>query len=108
MGNGYPTLREVPGERGGIECSNSWIYWVLRWWPLRSLLEMWNQARNQLGTPGGAKSFLRGAPIFWAMSNIFKLYPTHFSRGGEKYSTGASPLWLWACVKLEGMTPDTP
>jgi len=23
-----------------------------------------NQARNQLGTPGGAKSFLRGAQIF--------------------------------------------
>jgi len=55
------------------------------------------QARNQLGTPGGVKSFLRGAQIFWTMSNIFKLYPTHFSRGGEKISRGsfvppASPL----------------
>jgi len=29
------------------------------------------QARNQLGTPGGAKRFLRGAQIFWTMSNIF-------------------------------------
>jgi len=25
---------------------------------------MWTQARNQLGTPGEAKSFLRGAQIF--------------------------------------------
>ena len=32
------------------------------------------QARNQLGTPGGAKSFLRGA-------QVFKRCPTHFSRG---------------------------
>jgi len=35
------------------------------------------QARNQLGTPGGAKSFLRGA-------QIFKLCPTHLSRGAKK------------------------
>jgi len=40
-----------------------------------------NQARNQLGTPGGAKSLLRGVQIFWTVSNNFKLYPTHFSRG---------------------------
>jgi len=46
------------------------------------------QARNQLGTPGGAKSFLRGAHIFCTMSDIFKLYPTNFSRGGEKFSRG--------------------
>jgi len=25
------------------------------------------------------------------MSNIFKLYPTHFSMGAEKFSRGASP-----------------
>jgi len=42
------------------------------------------QARNQLGTSGGAKSFLIGAQIFLAMSNNFKLYPTHFSRGGGR------------------------
>jgi len=42
------------------------------------------QARNQLGTPGGAKSFLRGAQIFLTMCNNFKLHPTHFSRQGEK------------------------
>jgi len=28
------------------------------------LLKAQNQARNQLGTPGGAKSFLRGAQTF--------------------------------------------
>jgi len=32
-----------------------------------------HQACNQLGTPGRAKSFLRGA-------QMFKLCPTHFSR----------------------------
>ena len=62
-----------------------------------------NQARNQLGTPGGAKSFLREAQIFWTMSNTFKLYPTHFSREGEKFSRWAlppPPPWLWAWRKL--------
>jgi len=49
------------------------------------------QARNQLGTPGGAKSFLRGAQIFLTMSNSFKLCPTHLSREGEKFSRGVSP-----------------
>jgi len=44
-------------------------------------LETPNQARNQLGTPGGAKSFLRGA-------KIFKLCPTHFSRGAKILVTG--------------------
>jgi len=39
-----------------------------------------SQARSQLGTPGGSKSFPRGAQIFWIMSNIFKLCPTPFSR----------------------------
>jgi len=39
-----------------------------------------NQPRDQRGTPGG-EGFLRGAQIFWTMSKIVKLYPTHFSRG---------------------------
>jgi len=47
-----------------------------------------DQARNQLWTPGGAKSFLREAQIFRNMCNIFILYPTHFSRGDEKFSRG--------------------
>jgi len=42
------------------------------------------QARNQPGTPGGAKSFLRGAQILWTISNSFKLCPIHFSRGSKK------------------------
>jgi len=34
------------------------------------------------------------------MSNIFKLYPTHFSRGVEKFSRGALPPWFraWSTV----------
>jgi len=48
------------------------------------------QARNQLGIPGGAKSFLRGGQIFWIVSNSFKLCPTHFSRGTSP------PPWLRA------------
>ena len=45
-----------------------------------------NQARNQLGTPGGTKSFLRGAQIFWTMSNAF-------FQGSEKFSwVDFSPL----------------
>ena len=51
-----------------------------------------NQARNQLGTPGGAKSFPREAQISWTMSNIFKLCPTHFSRGEKIFLGGLSPL----------------
>jgi len=47
------------------------------------------QARNQLGTPGGAKSFPRGAKMFWTMSNIFKLCPTDFPRWGEKKRIGS-------------------
>jgi len=52
------------------------------------------QIRNQLGTPGAATSFLRGA-------QIFKLCPTHFSMGSEKFSRGASPPWLWAYLCLQ-------
>jgi len=44
-----------------------------------------DQARNQLGTPGGAKSFPRGAQLFLTMSNNFKLCSTHFSRGDKKF-----------------------
>ena len=39
----------------------------------------YNQARNKLETPEGAKSFMRGAQ----MTNSFKLRPTNFSREGE-------------------------
>ena len=47
---------------------------------------MSNQALNQLGTPGVAKSFLRGPQIFQTMS-------IGFSRGGEKVCRGGfAPL----------------
>ena len=51
------------------------------------------QARNQLGSPGEEKSFLRGAQIFWTigLSHIFKLYPTHFSRGAKILLRGLRP-----------------
>ena len=57
------------------------------------------QAGNELWTPGGAKSSLRGAQIFWTVSNHFKLVQ-HIFPGGEKFSRGVSPPlcppWLWA------------
>jgi len=55
-----------------------------------------HQARNQFGTPGVAKSFLRGAKIFQTMSKSLQLCPTYFSRWGEKFCRGLSPPWLRA------------
>jgi len=50
------------------------------------------QARNQLGTSRGAKSFLIGAKHFLTMSNSFKFCPIYFFRRGEKFSKeGFSP-----------------
>jgi len=56
------------------------------------------QAHNQLGTTGGAKSFLRGTHVFISMSSSFKLYPTHFSRGAKNLprSPGYGPAF--SCV----------
>jgi len=54
----------------------------------RSEARCYLQACNQLGTPGGAKSFPRGAQIFKTMSNSFKLCPTHFSGGEAKKNLG--------------------
>jgi len=63
---------------------------------------MLGQARNQLGTPGGAKSFPKGAQIFWNMSNSFKIYPTNFSKGGKKISRGGfAPLVTGLCWALQ-------
>jgi len=50
------------------------------------------QTHNQLGTPGGAKYFLRG-PKF------FKLCPTHFSRG-RNFWRGAKLLLLTGLLLL--------
>jgi len=48
------------------------------------------QARNQLGSPGMAKSILRRAQSFsnYCISNSFQLCPTAFSTGGEKVCRG--------------------
>ena len=43
------------------------------------------QACNQLGTQGGVKSFPRRAQIFWTVSNILILCPTHSSRGAKNF-----------------------
>ena len=57
-----------------------------------------NQARNQLGTPGGRESFPRGTQIFWTMSNIFKLCQHIFpGRGAENFQGGKIPPRLRAC-----------
>jgi len=50
------------------------------------------QARNELGTPRGAMSFLRGAKNIWTMSNSFQFCPPRFSRRDEKlFQGGVSP-----------------
>ena len=67
----------------------TWSYST--WFGKCSIHYACNQARNQLGTSGGAKSFLRGAQIFWTMSNSFKQYPTHFSRGAKNFLGGIRP-----------------
>jgi len=84
--------------------SNNWVYEVgrLKLYQKTLVNICWKQARNQLGTPG-AKSFLRGALIFWTMSNSFKPCPTHFSSRGEIFSRGDSlplrPPWLQTWLK---------
>ena len=50
-----------------------------------------DQARDQLGTPGGEKSFPRGVQIFGSTSNIFELGPTHFSMGAKNFIGGLRP-----------------
>jgi len=52
---------------------------------------MSNQARNQLGAPRVAKSFLRRDEIFQTMSNSFQLCPTDFSRAAKRFVGEASP-----------------
>jgi len=56
----------------------------------------YKQAGYQLGTPGGAKSFLSGAQMFQTLSNSFKLCPTHFSKGRRKF---CSAPWLLAWLQ---------
>jgi len=50
------------------------------------------QARHQLGTPGGAKSFLRGAQNL-KLCPIVSNYIQHiFPGGGENFSRALPPL----------------
>ena len=49
-----------------------------------------NQARNQLGTPGWAKRFLRGAQIF-KLCPILSNYVQHIFQGGESNFRRAFP-----------------
>jgi len=62
------------------------------------------QARNQLGTPGGAKSFLRGVQNFKTMSNTFQYAQQIFVGEGEKICKGdfalLSPLVTSLCPIL--------
>jgi len=52
-----------------------------------------SQACNQLGTPGGAKSFVSGAQIFWTVSDSLKLCSTHFSKGAKIFRGGLLLPW---------------
>ena len=68
------------------------------------------QARKQLGTLRGAKSFLRGA-FFQTMSSSFKLCPTHYSSGGEKcskrcFAAPATPSYGPACLAVVDRTQN--
>jgi len=64
-------------------------------------------ARNQLGTPGGAKSFLIRSQTFQTMSNSLKLFPTHYSRGVKKFLGGLRPPWLRAWLSASCFTKIT-
>jgi len=55
------------------------------------------QARNQLGTIGVAKSFLRRAQIF-KLCPMVLTYAQHVSPGGEKNFAGGFWLRAWTYV----------
>jgi len=50
-----------------------------------------DQARNQLGTPRGAKSFLRGAQIFYTMSIGLNYVQNIFPPGAKNFLGGSAP-----------------
>jgi len=50
------------------------------------------QARNQLGTPGGEKSFRRVAQKCLNYVQYFQTMSNVFFHGSEKFSRGVSPL----------------
>jgi len=61
------------------------------------MCEEFTQARNQLGKPGGAKSFPKRAQIFWTMSNIFEFVQNIFPGEAENFLGDFAP-WLRAWV----------
>jgi len=66
---------------------------------------MWGQARNQLETPGGEKSLLRGDQTL-TMPNIFKLqYVQHIFPGERKILkkdlASSATHWLRACLRFK-------
>ena len=67
---------------------------------------MLNQARNQLGTPGGTKSFPRGAQIFSTMSNTFFQGGTNFraciylSTSEKLFKTDQAENAIFYCLAL--------
>jgi len=50
---------------------------------MKCYVKIYWQARNQLGTPGGAKRFQKGAQIF-KLCPVVLNYVQHIFQGGEK------------------------
>ena len=85
----------IPSDH--LHCTNRLLRYVFR-------KHVYTRPVTSLGHQEGRKSFLRGAQIFWTMSNNFKRCPTHFSRGGRKFLSGGlaplNPPWLCAWSTL--------
>jgi len=63
------------------------------------------QARNQLETLGGAKSFSRGTQIFW-LCPIVSNYVQHIFPGGtNKFAGRLRPPWWWVWTKVQSVSP---
>jgi len=60
----------------------SWLWFTLLAVQTYSLNS--KQARNELGTPGGAKSFPRGTQMFYTMSIVLN-YIQHIFKGAKKF-----------------------
>ena len=84
----YPLGIKCDSSSGTHAAPKPQCYFVL--WTI--IAKYWGnkQALNQLGTPGGARSFQIGSQIFWTTANSFKRCPTHFSRGAKNFLEGAS------------------
>jgi len=76
-------MQTPAGVHSGIPASWSWVPYTLTLCLFAyDTSDGHRQARNQLGTPGGAKSFLRGAQIFWTMPTVLN-HVQHIFPGGE-------------------------